>query len=150
MRRRRRGFFAESARVHLHYYGTPKAQLEKTVRAGGVIILDVDVKGAFSIRRSYPKALLLFIVPPSDAALRRRLKRRGTETAEQLQVRLHNAIAERKKFNRFDYVIVNDDLQKAVSAADHMIQSWTVGVTYFGRNKSSGYAVPTNTVPLKK
>lgn len=150
MRCRHDGFFAESARVHLHYYGTPKTQLEKIVRAGGVIILDVDVKGAFSIKRAYPEALLLFIVPPSESALRRRLKRRGTETKEQLQVRLHNAIAEMKKFHRFDYVIVNENLQKAVSAADHMIKSWTVGVTYFGRNKSTGYAVPTNAVPPTK
>lgn len=136
---RRRGFFAESARVHLHYYGTPKEALDKIVAGGGVILLDVDVKGAASIKKKYPQALSLFVLPPSKAELRRRLKRRGTETQAQLKVRLDNAIAEMEQFNRFDYIIINKDINEAVSAADHMIKSWTVGVTYFGRNKSKAY-----------
>ena len=141
MRRRRGHFFAESARVHLHYYGTPRIPLENALKSGRVILLDVDVKGAFSIKKKYPEALSIFIRPPSEKILTRRLKRRGTETKAQLAVRLKNAIAEMKKYNRFDYVIVNDDLNKAVTAADHMIKSWTVGVTYFGRNKTTGYSV---------
>ncbi len=141
IRRRRQGYFAESARVHQHYYGTPKKPLEKAITDGDVILLDVDVKGAASIKKKYPQALSLFILPPSEAELRRRLKRRGTETREQVRIRLQNAIAEMKKFNRFDYVIINKDINEAVSAADHMIKSWTVGVTYFGRNKSKAYQV---------
>ena len=141
MRRRRDGFFAESARVHLHYYGTPRRPLEETVRKGGVILLDVDVKGAARLKRRYPEALSLFILPPSKAELKRRLKRRGTETKAQLALRLQNAISEMEQNNRFDYVIINRDINEAVSAADHMIKSWTVGVTYFGRNKSKGYQV---------
>jgi len=138
---RRGKFFAETARVHLHYYGTPRGPLEKAIRAGGVILLDVDVKGAASLKRHYPQALSLFILPPSKAELKRRLKRRGTETREQLKLRLQNAIAEMDKFNRFDYIIINKDINEAVTAADHMIKSWTVGVTYFGRNKSRAYQV---------
>lgn len=141
MHRRRDGFFAESARVHLHYYGTPRRPLEETVRKGGVILLDVDVKGAARLKRRYPEALSLFILPPSKAELKRRLKRRGTETKAQLALRLQNAISEMEQNNRFDYVIINRDINEAVSAADHMIKSWTVGVTYFGRNKSKGYQV---------
>jgi guanylate kinase len=134
-------FFVETARVHGHYYGTPRGPLEEAIRTGSTILLDVDVKGAASIRKSHPRALSLFILPPSEAELKRRLKRRGTETSEQLQIRLQNAIAEMDKFNRFDYVIINKDINEAVAAADHMIKSWTVGVTYFGRNKSRAYQV---------
>jgi len=141
MKLRRADFFAESAHVHLHYYGTPRKPLESALKKGGVILLDVDVKGAASIKRNYPQALSIFILPPSEKELRKRLKRRGTETAEQLKVRLKNAIAETKKYNKFDYVIVNKDINNAVRAADHMIKSWTVGVTYFGRNKSKAYSV---------
>lgn len=141
MKRRRTDFFAESARVHLHYYGTPRQPLEKAMTRGDIILLDVDVKGAASIKKEYPQSLSIFILPPSEAELRRRLKRRGTETREQVRVRLQNAIAEMKKFNRFDYVIINKNINEAVSAADHMIKSWTVGVTYFGRNKSKAYQV---------
>jgi guanylate kinase len=141
IKRRREGYFAESARVHLDYYGTPKKPLEKALAHGDVILLDVDVKGAASIKKNYPQALSIFILPPSEAELRRRLKRRGTETREQVRLRLQNAIAEMREFNRFDYVIINKDINEAVAAADHMIKSWTVGVTYFGRNKSKAYQV---------
>lgn len=141
LRLRRQNFFAETAKVHLHYYGTPREPLDKAVRKGGVIVLDVDVKGAASIKKNYPNSLSLFILPPSQAELKRRLKRRGTETTAQVAVRLNNAIAEMKMFNRFDYVIKNIDVNEAVTAADHMIKSWTVGVTYFGRNKSKAYSV---------
>jgi guanylate kinase len=140
-RLRRRGFFAESARVHLHHYGTPREPLDKVIDKGGVILLDVDVKGAASIRKKFPQVLSIFILPPSKAELKRRLKRRGTETSAQLKVRLNNAIAEMEKFNRFDYIIINENINEAVAAADHMIKSWTVGATYFGRNKSKAYSV---------
>lgn len=141
VRLRRRGFFAESARVHLHYYGTPREPLDKVIKEGGVILLDVDVKGAASIKKKYPQALSIFILPPSKAELKRRLKRRGTETKAQLEVRLKNAMAEMEKFNRFDYIIINENINEAVAAADHIIKSWTVGITYFGRNKSKTYSV---------
>ena len=138
---KREDYFAESARVHLHYYGTPRKPLDKVVEKGGVILLDVDVKGAASIKKKYPQSLSIFILPPSAAELKKRLRRRGTETKAQLKVRLKNAIAEMGRFNRFDYIIINKDINEAVAAADHIIKSWTVGVTYFGRNKSKTYSV---------
>lgn len=141
LRLRKAGSFAETARVHLHYYGTPRKPLEEAFAEGRVILLDVDVKGAASIKKKYPQSLSIFILPPSKAELKRRLRRRGTETKAQLAVRLANAIKETEKFNHFDYVIINEDINEAVAAADHMIKSWTVGVTYFGRNKSTAYSV---------
>ncbi len=132
----REGFFAETARVHLYRYGTPHGPLQEALHTGQVIMLDVDVQGAESIRKAYPReALTMFILPPSADELKSRLTRRGTETENQLQVRLNNAIAEMNEKDRFDYIIVNKDINVAVSAADHMIKSWTVGVTSFGRNK---------------
>jgi len=140
-RLRRANFFAESAKVHLHHYGTPCKPLKKAIKTGQVILLDVDVQGAASIKGKYPEAISLFILPPSETELKKRLRRRGTETAAQLRVRLHNAIREMGRYNEFDYVIINKDVNKAADAADHMIKSWTVGVTYFGRNKSKAYSV---------
>ena len=134
---KKRGFFAESAKVHLYRYGTPRGPLEKALKEGQVILLDVDVQGAASILRNYPEALSIFILPPTKAELRKRLKRRGTETTEQVRVRLNNALSEMKKYNRFDYVIFNKDINEAVDSADHMIKSWTVGVTFFGRGQRS-------------
>jgi guanylate kinase len=141
IRLRNEGFFAETARVHLHYYGTPKKPIEDTIRKGKIMLLDVDVKGAARLKKKYPKSLSIFILPPSKAELKRRLKRRGTETKAQLAIRLNNAIAELEKHNRFDYVIINKNINEAVAAADHMIKSWTVSVTFFGRNKSRAYSV---------
>jgi len=138
----RQGHFAESAKVHLYHYGTPKKPLEKAVNSGKTVLLDVDVQGADSIKECYPEALSIFILPPSPEELSRRLKARGTETPEQVKVRLENAIEESKKYNHFDYIIVNKDINEAVNAADHIIKSWTVDVTYFGRNKSKTYRVP--------
>lgn len=128
-------FFAESALVHLSHYGTPSAPIDAAVKNGDVILLDVDVQGAASIKSLYPEALSIFILPPSEKELGKRLKKRGTETEEQLAVRLENAIAEMGRQSEFDYIIINKDINVAVSAADHMIKSWTVGVTQFGRNK---------------
>jgi guanylate kinase len=135
-RLRQKGFFAETAKVHQHFYGTPKKPLDTTMKRGGVILLDIDVQGAATLRKKYPDALSIFVLPPSKAELKRRLKRRGTETKAQLKLRLTNAIKEMEQYPRFDYVIINKDINEAVAAADHMIKSWTVGVTFFGRNKT--------------
>ncbi len=107
-------FFAEHFRVHLYDYGTPRAPLEKVIHRGGVMILDVDVNGAFALKKEYPGAITVFILPPSVRELRRRLRQRGTETKKDLAVRFENARREMKLFNRFDYVVVNKELETAV------------------------------------
>lgn len=137
----KREFFAESALVHLSHYGTPRAPIDEAGKKGEVILLDVDVQGAASIKSFHPEALSIFILPPSEKELRKRLKQRGTETEAQLAVRLENAISEMGRKSEFDYIIINKDINEAVSAADHMIKSWTVGVTQFGRNKPKDTSV---------
>ncbi|MBN2227515.1 MAG: guanylate kinase [candidate division Zixibacteria bacterium] len=122
-RMQKRGEFAESCVVHQHRYGTPRKFLDTTLRTGGVIILDVDVKGAFKLKTQYPTAALVFILPPGKAELRRRLKRRGTEDDKQLRIRRMRAEEEMKLFSRFEFVVVNKDLDVAVNEVDMIIRS---------------------------
>jgi len=117
------GFFAEHCCVHQYRYGTPRLPLEEVIRQGSVMVLDVDVKGAFKLRKVYPRAITVFVLPPSVAALRKRLKRRGTESKEQLKVRFQNARREMKLFRRFEYVVINDDLNTAVRQVLSIIDS---------------------------
>ncbi len=110
----RSGFFAEHFEVHTHRYGTPRKPLERVIQNGGVMILDVDVQGAFKLRQEYPDAITIFILPPSVRELRHRLRQRGTETLEQLAIRYENAKREMKLYRRFEYVVVNQTLDLAV------------------------------------
>lgn len=109
-----RDYFAEHFRVHLYKYGTPRRPLEKVLQSGGVMLLDVDVQGAKKLRKEYPQAITIFVLPPSQAALRQRLKRRGTETKEQLKIRFENARKEMKLYRKFEYVVINKELNDAV------------------------------------
>jgi guanylate kinase len=119
----RRRFFAEHCRVHLYHYGTPRGPLEQVLKWGGVMLLDVDIQGASKLKKVYPQAITIFILPPSKAALRRRLKRRGTESKEQLKVRFQNARREMKLFRKFEYTVINDDLNTAVRQVLSIIDS---------------------------
>lgn len=107
-------FFAEHFRVHQYNYGTPRQPLEHVRKRGGVMVLDVDIQGAFRLQQEYPDAIMIFILPPSVAALRQRLKQRGTETREQLKIRFERAKQEMQAFDQFDYVVVNKELECAV------------------------------------
>ncbi len=112
-------FFAEHFKVHLYQYGTPRGPLEDVLEKGGVMLLDVDVQGADRLKKEYPRAITIFVLPPSHDALQQRLKARGTETEEQFRIRLSNAENEMKLWKNFEYVVINDILDKAV----HEVQS---------------------------
>ena len=120
---RKAGKFAESCRVHKFRYATPRAPLEDTVRRGGVILLDVDVKGASKLRKEYPHAALIFILPPSRKELERRLRTRGTDSAAQLRLRLAVSLREMRYYTRFDYTVINDNLDKAVHEVECIIET---------------------------
>ena len=109
----RRGAFLEWARVHGHLYGTAKREVAAKARAGDVL-LDIDVQGALQIRAQGPKAVFVFVLPPSYRALEQRLRGRGDEPPEAVAVRLRNARREVRFYRRFDYCVVNDDLERAV------------------------------------
>ena len=106
--------FAEWATVHGNRYGTSNAEIRRASEEGRAILFDVDFQGAAQIRSKYPSAVAIFILPPSLDELRRRLQRRGTETKESLELRYRNALREIEAYPQFDYLVVNDDLERAV------------------------------------
>ena len=107
---------AEWAKVHDNYYGTSRQFLDAKLQQGQSVFLNIDVQGAENIRNLYPEQTLsLFVAPPSLAVLESRLRGRQTDTEEVIQRRLQNAAAEMARAEEFDYVVVNDDLDTAVS-----------------------------------
>ncbi|MEN6561859.1 MAG: guanylate kinase [Acidobacteriota bacterium] len=106
--------FLEHARVHGNLYGTARAEVETKGRRGD-IILDIDVQGARQVRARVEGAVLVFIMPPVASELRRRLMARGEDSREAVERRLRNARAEVRAYAEFDYVVVNDDLARAVA-----------------------------------
>jgi guanylate kinase len=109
------GEFLEYAEVHGNFYGTSIKQILAQIGAGRDVILEIDVQGAESVRAKIPEAISIFILPPSFAVLRARLVARRTEKPEDLAVRLRNSIDEVRKFDRFEYVVVNDEKETAAA-----------------------------------
>lgn len=97
-----------------NYYGTPREPVERAVNAGEDIFIEVDVNGAANIREKLPEAVSIFIMPPSFAELKRRLSGRGTESEELITLRMASSLGEIKRATEYDYIIVNDDVSKAV------------------------------------
>jgi guanylate kinase len=113
LKRRDAGGLAEWAEVHGHLYGTPKEFLDARLGEGKSVVLNIDVQGGLSIRRAYPEALLIFLLPPSMAILESRLRRRGTDSDEVIARRLVNAQTEMQVLPQYDYVVTNGDLEEA-------------------------------------
>ena len=114
--------FLEHARVHGNLYGTSRAEVAKKGRAGD-IILDIDVQGARQVRARVDGAVLVFIMPPVAAELRRRLLLRGEDDRAAVARRLRNARTEVRAYAEFDYVVVNDDLDRAVAELKTVIRA---------------------------
>jgi guanylate kinase len=110
---REAGEFAEWAEVHGNFYGTAKGPVLDLLAQGRDVLFDIDVQGAAQLRKAFPAAVLVFILPPSLAELERRLRGRGTDAAEVIAKRLANARAEVAAAADFDYLVVNDDLERA-------------------------------------
>lgn len=108
------GELAEWAEVHGRFYGTLMESLRKEKEKGVRVLLDIDVQGALQIRETVPRALLLFILPPSVDTLLQRLQGRGTEGEEEIRRRFTTALQELKAADAFDYFVINDDLERAV------------------------------------
>lgn len=108
------GELLEWAEVYGHYYGTPRSFVEEVTNQGHDVILDIDRVGARAVRERYPGAVSVFVIPPSLEALRERIAARGTETPEAVQRRLAEAPQWIREGLTYDYVIVNDDLTRAV------------------------------------
>lgn len=108
------GGMLEYAQYCGNYYGTPKKEVEQMREAGRDVILEIEVEGAMKVRALCPDAVFLFIAPPSVEELRRRLNKRGTEAAAVIEERVSQAARELSYANRYDYIIVNGELEKAI------------------------------------
>lgn len=106
--------FAEWAIVHGHHYGTSRDLLETQLAAGHDVILDVDTQGAAQLRQVYPEGVFVFVLPPSWEQLEQRLRNRRSDASEEIERRLRQARDEMKYFAEYDYVIINDVLERAV------------------------------------
>ncbi len=118
-----RGDFTEWAEVHGDLKGTDRKHLEECLSRSNACILDVDVQGALSIMKEFPKTVSVFIIPPDLEELKRRLEGRGTESGEALRIRLTNAQKELEYRDRFQYIVVNDTLETAVKRVEAIINS---------------------------
>ncbi|KTT55022.1 guanylate kinase [Pseudomonas oryzihabitans] len=108
------GDFLEHAEVFGNYYGTSQAALERTLAEGHDLILEIDWQGAQQVRRKLPHAQSIFILPPSQTALRQRLDNRGQDSAEVIERRMREAVSEMSHYVEYDYLIINDDFASAL------------------------------------
>lgn len=123
IRRRDAGDFAESAVVHGRAYGTLRTEVSKVLSSGKHVMMDIDVQGAAQFAQAFPQSALVFIIPPSIDVLVERLLRRASEDRETLLTRLRNAQAELHEIGRYHYVVVNDDLDRAVARVSAIIDA---------------------------
>jgi guanylate kinase len=117
-----RGALAEWAVVHGHRYGTRRSAIEEITMSGKDVVMDIDIQGGMSIKRAFPHAVLIFILPPSEETLARRLRGRATDDEAVIRTRLANAIEELKWASRYDYQVVNDDLDAAVREVGEIVE----------------------------
>lgn len=113
--------FLEYAIVHDRYYGTPKAKLEEELNSGKNIILVIDIQGALKVKEIVKEALFIFIMPPSMEELKERLLKRNTETKDKILGRFKTAYNEINEFTKYNYVVVNDKIDKAVDKVKSII-----------------------------
>lgn len=112
------GAFLEYAEFVGNYYGTPRRYVDEAMERGEDVILDIELQGANQVHAIRPETVRIFILPPSVAELERRLTDRGTESAEKVQSRLARAREELKSVHTYDYIVINDDVEHAVSELD--------------------------------
>ena len=118
-----RGDFLEWAEVHGNYYGTSRRWIEAEMTAGRDVLLEIDWQGAQQVRKAFPSAIGIFILPPSLEELKSRLSGRGTDSAETIARRIAAARDEMRHVDEFDYVIINDDLPQAFGNLQSVINA---------------------------
>lgn len=115
------GLYLEYATVYENYYGTPKDYVENLLDSGFDVILEIDIQGAAKVRSNYKKGIYIFIVPPSMQELKRRIEERGTESKEQMEMRLNCAYDEMKNADDYSYIVINDELEDAANRVQCII-----------------------------
>ncbi|KHO62619.1 guanylate kinase [Thermoanaerobacter sp. YS13] len=104
----------EWAKVYDHYYGTPKDFVLKNLEEGNDVVLEIDIQGALKIKEKFPEGVFIFILPPSMEELKNRIKKRGTETEEEIIKRFKSAYEELNYVSKYNYVVINDSVEEAV------------------------------------
>lgn len=105
----------EYAEVYGNYYGTPKAKVIEKLESGIDVVLEIDIQGALNVKEVYPKGIFIFILPPSMTELRKRITGRGSETEEAINLRLSETLKEVSYIDKYDYCVVNGELEEAVA-----------------------------------
>ena len=121
----------EYAQYVENYYGTPRSYVEEQLQAGKNVILEIEIQGAMKVKEKIPEALLVFVTPPTVEELEKRLKGRGTETAQVIAERLARAGEEAKGMDQYDYILVNDTVEECV---DHLHEIITAEHSRASRN----------------
>jgi len=159
------GWFLETALVHGHLYGTPAGLVRDRLSTGESIVLDIDVQGAMQVRKAFPGAVLVFILPPSPEVLRRRLVDRGTDSGGEIEARMREAASETRWAGIFDYFVLNDSIEDAKARLDSIVGSLAVSLdripfpegmreldpeTYAGRDYWKGKKVVVTAGPTRE
>lgn len=113
--------FLEHARVFDNYYGTSRAQVERLLDDSQDVLLEIDWQGAQQIRRALPECRTIFVLPPSREALEQRLRNRGTDAEDVIARRLRDSLADLSHWNEFDYIVVNDDFERATADLEAIV-----------------------------
>lgn len=111
----------EHAFVHTNYYGTPKKFVFDEIEKGEIVLLEIDVQGALQIKKKYKEAIFIFLIPPTMEELKNRLIKRDTETEEEINTRYKNAFRELNFVGEYDYFVVNDKVDEAVTDIENII-----------------------------
>ena len=117
-----KGELIEYAKYVENYYGTPRDYVEKKLDEGRDVILEIEIQGALNVKKMFPDTLLLFVTPPSADELKKRLVGRGTETMDVIRSRMERACEEADGMENYDYLIINDDLDRCVKEMHSIIQ----------------------------
>ncbi len=115
------GELLEYAEVYGNYYGTPKGPVVEKLEKGIDVILEIDMQGALKVKENYPDGVFVFILPPSMSELRKRLTGRGTETEEAIELRLGETLKELSYIEKYDYCVVNGELDEAVARVKSIV-----------------------------
>lgn len=115
--------FLEYAKVYGNYYGTPKEEVLKKLAQDRDVVLEIDIQGALKIKESYPKGVFIFILPPSMTELRKRITGRGSETEDDINLRLGETLKEVAYIDKYDYCVVNGEINEAVNRVAAIIKA---------------------------
>ena len=113
--------FLEYAEVYGNYYGTPKSKVEEMLNSGKNVILEIDIQGALKVKENFKEGVFIFILPPSMEELKQRIIKRGSETPESLMIRFKSAYQEINYISKYNYAVVNDIVDVAVSKIEGII-----------------------------